>query len=315
MKNSIVCASVVVAAASLLSPAVQAWPLQQAQPAPHAPSAPPAQPAQAAAAQAPALAFPAASPAATISQRVGLTDIEIKYSRPGAKGRAIFGKLIPFGEVWRTGANAATKVSFSTDVTLGGKPVPAGTYALFTIPGQSEWMVILNKVADQSGAFAYDAAQDLLRVTAPVTALPKPVESFTIGFDDVGIGSAALTLSWEKTEVRVPIGTDVVGQMGPKIQAAMAAEGKKPWFQAAMFYYENDLDMAQAVKWMDAAVKEQADPPVWMVYRQGLVLKKAGDKAGALAAAKRSLELAGKAGGELGAEYKRLNEELIAELK
>jgi len=301
MKTNLLRVAVVASAAMLLSSAVQARPVPQAEPAKSAPQA--------------ALTFPAASPAATLSQRVGLTDIDIKYSRPSAKGRAIFGKLVPFGEVWRTGANAATKITLGTDVTLGGKPVPAGSYALFTIPGASEWTIILNKVADQSGAFAYDAGQDLLRVTAPVVALPAPVETFTIGFDDVGIGSAMLTLAWEKTAVRVPIDADVVGQMVPKIQAAMAAEGKRPYFQGAMFYYENDLDMAQAVTWMDAALKEQAEPPVWMVYRQGLVLKKAGDKAGALAAAKRSLEIAEKTGGELGAEYKRLNEELIASLK
>ena len=285
MKNTLLCASVV--AATLLSSALQAQ----------------------------ELAFPAASPAATVSQRVGLTDIGIQYSRPGAKGRVIFGDLVPFGEVWRTGANAATKISFSTDVKLGGQAVPAGTYALFTIPEAKEWTVILNKVADQFGAFSYDASQDLLRVKAPVVALPAPLESFTIGVDELGTHTAMLTLAWEKTAVRVPIEIDLVGQMVPKIKAAMAAEGKKPYLQAAMFYYDNDLDLGQAKQWMEAAIQEQPEPPTWMVYRHGLILKKAGDKAGALASAKWSLELAEKAGGELGAEYKRLNEELIASLK
>jgi hypothetical protein len=285
MKNTLLCASVV--AATLLAPALQAQ----------------------------ELAFPAASPAATVTQRVGLTDVEIQYSRPGAKGRVIFGDLVPFGEVWRTGANAATKISFSTDVKLGGQAVPAGTYSLFTIPEAKEWTVILNKVADQFGAFSYDAAQDLLRVKAPVVALPAPLESFTIGVDELGTHSAMLTLAWEKTAVRVPIEIDLVAQMVPKIKAAMAAEGKKPYLQAAMFYYDNDLDLGQAKQWMEAAIQEQPEPPTWMVYRHGLILKKAGDKAGALASAKWSLELAEKAGGELGAEYKRLNEELIASLK
>jgi len=285
MKNTILCASVV--AATLLAPALQAQ----------------------------ELAFPAASPAATVSQRVGLTDIGIQYSRPGAKGRVIFGDLVPFGEVWRTGANAATKISFSTDVKLGGQAVPAGTYALFTIPEAKEWTVILNKVSDQFGSFSYDASQDLLRVKAPVVTLPALLESFTIGVDELGTHSAMLTLAWEKTAVRVPIEIDLVGQMVPKIKAAMAAEGKKPYLQAAMFYYDNDLDLGQAKQWMEAAIQEQPEPPTWMVYRHGLILKKAGDKAGALASAKWSLELAEKAGGELGAEYKRLNEELIASLK
>jgi hypothetical protein len=291
MKTTLLFAPVVAAAAALFSPALQA--LQDPQ----------------------ALAFPAPSPLATITQRAGLTDISITYSRPSAKGRAIFGGLVPHGELWRTGANAATKISFSTDVTLGGKPVPAGTYALFTIPDAREWTVILNKVAEQSGTYGYDETQDLLRVKAPVTTLPSPLETFTISVDELGTGTAQLTLAWEKTAVRVPIGLDVVGQLVPQIKAAMSADGKKPYLQAAMFYYENDLDMAQATQWIEAAIKEQAEPPVWMVYRKGLILKKAGDKAGALAAAKASLALAEKTGGELGEEYKRLNEELIASLE
>ena len=291
MKNTLLCATVAAAAAALLSPSLQA------QDAP------------------PALSFPAPSPAATVSQRVGLTDIEITYSRPGIKGRVIFGGLVPLGELWRTGANAATKISFSTDVTLGGQAVPAGTYSLFTVPETGEWTVILNKVAEQSGTYDYDEAQDLLRVKAPVVPLSEPVESFTISVDELTGDSAVLTLAWEKTAVRVPIGIDVVGQLVPKIQAAMAGAGKKPYLQAAMFYYENDLDLGQATQWIEAAIKEQPEPPVWMVYRHGLILAKAGDKAGALAAAQRSLALAEKTGGELGAEYKRLNEELIATLK
>ena len=290
MKTTFIRSSVVAVAAALLTPAL----LAQDQPA---------------------LSFPAPSPAATVNQRVGLTDIEIKYSRPSAKGRAIFGGLVPYDKLWRTGANAATKISFSTDVKLGGEAVPAGSYSLFTIPGKSEWTIILNKVPDQSGTSTYDEAQDLLRVKAPVKALSAPVESFTISVDELTIASGILTLAWEKAAVRLPIDTDVVGQLVPKIKAAMAGEGKKPYYQAAMFYYENDLDLAQASQWMEAALKEQAEPPMWMIYRHGLILNKAGDKAGALAAAQRSLALAEKQGGDMGAEYKRLNEELIASLK
>jgi Protein of unknown function (DUF2911) len=290
MNTTFLRSSVVAVAALLLTPAVQAQ-------------------------EQPAITFPAPSPAATVKQRVGVTDIEIIYSRPGAKGRQIFGGLVPLGELWRTGANAATKISFSTDVKLGGQAVPAGTYALFTIPDAKEWTIILSKDAEQSGASEYDQAQDLLRVKVPVVALPAPLESFTIGVDEITASSAQLTLAWEKTAVRVPITIDVVGQLAPKIKAAMAGEGKKPYYQAAMFYYENDIDLAQATQWMEAAIKEQPEPPVWMVYRHGLILKKAGDKAGALAAAQKSLALAEKAGGDMGEEYKRLNEELIASLK
>jgi hypothetical protein len=264
---------------------------------------------------APALTFPQPSPAATITQRVGLTDISINYSRPGAKGRAIFGGLVPYGEVWRTGANAATKISFSTDAKLGGQAVPAGTYALFTIPEKSEWTVILNKNTEQFGTYSYDQGQDLVRVKAPATALTQPVESFTLAIEEITGTGAQLVLSWEKTSVRVPITVDVVGQMVPQIEAAMAGAGKKPYLASAMFYYDNDLDLKLAKQWIDAAIAEQAEPPTWKVYRKGLILKKSGDKAGALAAAEQALALAEKAGGELGAEYTRLNQELIASLK
>ena len=142
-------------------------------------------------APAPKLEFPAASPAATIKQRVGFTDIEINYSRPSMRGRKIFGGLLPYGEVWRTGANSATKITFSTSVKFGGADVPAGTYALFSIPGQNEWTVILNKVPGQWGAYAYDAKNDLVRVKAAPAALTRPFETFAISFNDLASEAAA----------------------------------------------------------------------------------------------------------------------------
>jgi hypothetical protein len=288
MKNHTLCATLVALTASFLAPALHA--------------------------QAPVLEFPAPSPAATTKQKVGLTDVEIVYSRPSAKGRKIFGDLVPYGELWRTGANAATKITFGTDVKFEGTAVPAGSYALFTIPGAAEWTVILNKVAEQSGTSTYDQKNDLLRVKVKPVAMANPVESFRISLEDVHDDSASLTLAWEKTSVTVQIKTDVVAMLVPKIQAAMAAEGKKPYFQAAMFYYEHDLDMKLAAQWMTEACKERPDT-FWMVYRQGLILAKAGDKMAAMDAANRSMELADKIGGATAAEYKRLNEALIAGLK
>jgi hypothetical protein len=260
------------------------------------------------------LEFPAASPATTLKQRVGITDVEIVYSRPAMKGRKIFGGLVPHGEVWRTGANAAPKITFSTDVKWNGQPVPAGTYSLFTIPDAAEWTVILNKVPEQSGTSTYDEKQDLLRVKAKPVMLGTAVENFRIDFDELTAGVGTLSIAWDKTSVPVKIETDLVAMLVPKIQAAMSGEGKKPYYQAAWFYYENGLDLKQAVAWMEEANKERPDT-VWLVHRQALILAKSGDKAGATAAAKRSLELAAKAGGAQGAEYKRLNEELLATLK
>jgi hypothetical protein len=259
--------------------------------------------------------FPQPSPLASIKERVGVTGVSIDYSRPSARERKIFGGLVPYGEVWRTGANAATKITFSTDVKLGGAAVPAGSYALFTIPGQAEWTVILSKVVeDQWGSYAYDKKDDQARIKVKPVAMAEPQETMTISLQDMRAGKANLVIAWEKTKVPIDIDTDVVAKVRPQIEAAMAGSGEKPYFAAAMFYYENDLDMALAKDWIEAAAKQQPDA-VWIVYRKGLILKKAGDKEGAMAAAKQARELASKAQGELGAEYTRLSETLIASLK
>lgn len=260
------------------------------------------------------LEFPQASPGATLKQRVGLTDFEIAYSRPSVKGRKIFGGLVPFGEVWRTGANAATKLTFTTDVGFEGQLVPAGSYALVTIPGEKEWTVILSKVTGEWGAYAYDEKNDQLRVKVKPVALAELVETMTIEFAGLRDDSARLVIAWEKTLVPVKLETDLVESLKEKIKEAMAGEGKKPYFPAAMFYYEHDLDLKQALAWIDEAIKEKPDA-VWMVYRKGLIQAKAGDKKGALASGQAALELAKKAGGSLGAEYTRLSEALIASVK
>ena len=262
----------------------------------------------------PKLEFPQASPPAIVKQRVGLTDIEIEYARPGVKGRKIFGELVPFGEVWRTGANTATKLTFSTDVKFGGQAVPAGAYALVTIPDKAEWTVVLNKVTGGWGAYAYDEKNDLVRVKVKPVALNDMVETMTIGVNEVRDATATLTIDWDKTRVPVHIETDVVATLLPQIKTAMAAEGKKPYLQAAMFYYEHDQDLKQALVWVDEALKETPDAP-WIAYRRGLILEKMGDKKGALAAAQQSLELAEKKGGAVGTEYKRLSSAMIARLK
>jgi hypothetical protein len=262
----------------------------------------------------PTLDFPKASPSSVLKQRFGLTDVDIEYARPSVKGRKIFGALVPFGEVWRTGANTATKITFSTDVKFGGQAVPAGSYALFTIPTATEWTVILSKVTGAWGAYSYDAKDDLLRVKVKPVALADMVESFTIDVGDLRDDTTNLTLSWEKTRVSVKLENNLIATMVPQIEAAMKAQGEKPYFPAAMFFYEHDLDLKRALGWMDAAIKEKPDA-MWMIYRRGLILEKSGDKAGALAAAQQSLEMAKKAGGPQGAEYTHLSEALIARVK
>src|SRR5512145_2197242 len=236
--------------------------------------------------------FPQPSPLASVKERVGVTDVSIEYSRPSVRERKIFGGLVPYGEVWRTGANAATKITFGGDVKVGGAAVPAGSYALFTIPGDSEWTVILSKVVDdQWGSYAYNQKDDQARVKVRPVGMAEPMETMTISLQDMRAGKANLVIAWEKTKVPIEIDTDLVAKIKPQIEAAMAGSGeKKPYFAAAMFYYENNLDMALAKSWIETAAKQQPDA-VWIAYRKGLILKKAGDKDGAMAAAKQALEL------------------------
>ncbi|MGC4081639.1 MAG: DUF2911 domain-containing protein [Vicinamibacterales bacterium] len=265
---------------------------------------------------APKLAFPQASPPATLKQQVGITDIEITYNRPGMKGRKIFGGLVPYGEIWRTGANTATKLTLSTPAKIGGADIPAGTYELFTIPGEKKSTVIVHKNMSQWGSYAYDQKNDVARVTAQATKLPASVETFSIGVNDVRDTSATLNLMWENTRVSVPLAVDTVGMLAPQIEAVMASNAeKKPYFGAAMFYYENNHDLPKALEWMNAALAKSPGQ-MWMVYRKGLILEKMGDKAGAKAAAEQSLALTEKEKpGELREEYTRLNKALLERVK
>jgi hypothetical protein len=264
-------------------------------------------------AQAPKVDFPAASPGCTLKQRVGLTDIEIVYSRPSMKGRKIFSAdgLVPFGQVWRTGANNATKITFSTDVKLNGANVPAGTYALFTIPGENEWTIIINKGAAQWGAFQYDEKVDVVRFKTTPIKLAEHIETFLIEFNDIRDESANLNLIWDDTVVPINLEVEFASKLIPQIEAAMAAEGgNKPYYQAAMFYYDHGQDLQKASKWIDAAIAQR--DAHYMEYLKARILAKLGDKAGAIAASKRSTELAIKA---KDTGYVKLNEDLIASLK
>lgn len=264
-------------------------------------------------AQTPRLDFPAASPGCTLKQRVGLTDFEIVYSRPSAKGRTIFAEngVVPFGKVWRTGANAATKVTFSTPVKLNGTDVAAGSYALYTIPGTDEWTIILNKGVGKSGT-QYDEKEDVVRFKAtPIHLSDTSIETFTIEFNHIRDESAVLNLVWEETVVPMKIELDVTGKLLSQIQSAMSAEGgNKPYFQAANFYYEHGQDLQKAKEWVDEAIKQRE--AYYIVHLKAKILAKLGDKEGATKAANRSIELA-KAAND--GAYVKLNEDLIASLK
>ncbi len=262
--------------------------------------------------------FPAASPACTLKQRVGLTDVEVVYSRPGAKGRTVFGGIVPYGVVWRTGANFATTITFSTPVKLEDHDIPAGTYSLFTIPGTNEWTIIINKNAKQWGSFQYDPKEDLVRFNVtPETVTDNPYETFAIDFNQIRDDSAVLTLVWDKTAVPVRLQVDVVSTLVPQIEAAMAAPGKKSdgfYFQAASFYYDHNLDLDKALQWINAGLADHPQIAFEMLHVKAEILAKQGDKAGAIAAAKESTDLAIKMEGP-GNSFEWMNQKLISSLQ
>lgn len=239
-------------------------------------------------------AFPEASQHATIKQRVGLTDVEIDYSRPNIRGREIFGGLVPYGKVWRTGANAATRIKFSDAVKIGGKDVPAGEYALFTIPNETEWTIILSKNSKLWGAYDYKADTDALRVSVKPVAIDSPVESFTIAFDDLKDDGATIVLKWDKTRVPVELTTNTMEKVTQEIESGL----KNPksldprfYYQAASFYYDHDKDLEQAAKWIDLAIEKQQPARYFMYYKKAQIEAKLGHKAEAKTAAEKSIEL------------------------
>ena len=238
--------------------------------------------------------FPDASQHATVKQRVGLTDVEIEYSRPNVRGRQIFGGLVPYGKVWRTGANASTKITFSDAVKIGGKDVPAGEYAFYTLPTENEWTIILSKDTKGWGAYDYKSDTDALRVMVKPETLPAPVESFTIAFDDLKDDGATIVLKWDKTRVPVELTTNTVEKVNAEIEKAL----KKPdslepgfYYQAASFYYDHDKDLEQAEKWIDKAIKMQKEPRYFLYYKEAQIEAKLGLKDKAKAAAEKSIEL------------------------
>lgn len=266
------------------------------------------------AAQTPPLPLPTTSPRAVVLQQVAATSIEVTYFRPSVRGRPIFGALVPWGQVWRTGANNATQIRFSTPVALNGTPVDSGSYELFTIPGEREWIVMLQRGRAQWGSYRYEAANDAARFTARPVALAAPVENLTIGFADVTTDAATLSVAWDRVSVPIRVTVDVRATVLPALEAALLAEGNRPYFLAAMFYFENDLDLGRAAELMRAAL--DANPGhIGMLYRLALILERHGDQAGARAAAEQSLAGAATAAPELKAEYIRLNTELLARLR
>lgn len=237
--------------------------------------------------------FPAASARAVVKQRVGLTDVEVDYSRPNKNNRNIFGSLVLFDKPWRTGANQPTKIKVSAPVKLGDKEVPAGEYVLYTIPGANAWTVVLSKNLKAQSLADHKPADEAARITAEPMALPLPVETFTIGFDDLRANSATLFLDWDKTRVRVKLTTNDVEKVSKAIDAAVTS-GKPQeagfYYNAASFYLDQNKDLPQAIKWVDQALEK--NPKAYFMYqKKAQILAKMGNKKEAITAAEKSIEI------------------------
>jgi hypothetical protein len=256
------------------------------------------------------LRIPQPSTPQTIKQDFGLSNIELSYSRPNVKGRKIFGELVPFGKVWRTGANQATTLTFGDPVTIGGTTIPAGKYGLLSIPGADEWTIIITHQLDVTNPAAYKPDQDIVRVKAAPQSLPFSLETFTMIFADVTSSTCNLQLLWDNTFVQIPISTDIDTRIMGQIDNAMNKDNH-PYFNAGFYYLENGKDLNKALEWFDKAIAQ--DPTAYFaVYQKARCLAKMGKKQDAIATAKKSIELAKTANN---ADYVALNEKLIASLQ
>lgn len=260
---------------------------------------------------------PAASPAGSVSSVVGLTDVKIDYSRPKMKGRKIFGTeatvLVPYGKIWRTGANNGTRITFSDDVKVEGVAVPKGTYLLLSWPGATEWTIALNKDLGLGGGVDnYDASKDAARFKVKPEKLTEKVEVLTFNIGDIADDSktAKVQLAWENTSVKFTITTDYDAKVMESIAKATKVEPYN-YFVAATYYVDNNKDLNQALDWVNKAA-EGMGSPYFVLYQKARIQKALGDKAGATATANASLADAKK---QNNADYQRMNEDLIKSLK
>lgn len=254
---------------------------------------------------------PAPSPGSKIEQTVGLTEVAVEYSRPAMRGRAIYGDLVPFDKLWRTGANARTKVTFSNDVKVLGHDLKAGSYAIFSIPQKDMWDVIFYTEFEGGGTpKELDENKVAARFMVDVQAMPMDIESFTITIDDVTSTSAVLGILWEKTYVGIKFEVNTDEAVLASINEALSNDPTAAdYYAAATYYLSEDKDIKMAKEWMDKAMSMSEKPAYWQLRQQSLIYAKAGDKEGAIAIAKKSLAGAEEEGN---ADYVKMNKESIA---
>ena len=256
--------------------------------------------------------MPAPSPTQTIIQDFGLGKIELTYSRPGIKGREVFGRnseLVPLGKPWRTGANAPTAIRFTDSVSVGGKSLDTGSYVIYTIPNQAQWDVVLSKGNAYPGSEGFKESDDVLHFKAPVTILKDKIETFTMQFAKVKNESCELHLMWGNTDVMVPITTNIRERIRAQIEAALQSD-KKSYFQAAGFYYDYDKNYPRALENINKAIAENPKA-YFMLLQKARIQKDMGDKAGARESAMKTIELAREAKNP---DYENFGKQLLKQL-
>ena len=257
---------------------------------------------------------PQPSPTCKLSQEVGLIKIDVEYSRPGAKGRKIFGDLVPFGALWRTGANASTKVTFSDDASAGGVKLAKGTYALYTVPGEKEWSIVFYKNTSIWGAPApadFKEEDVAARFNVPVQALHDKLETLTIDFNNLKNDGADLEISWENTKVAIPITVDTDAKVMADIKTTMDGPSANAYWAAGRYYFEEKKDMKQALEWVNKAM-EKGGEKYWMLRVKSQIQAELGMTKEAIATAEKSIE---QAKADNNNDYVRMNEKSIAEWK
>ena len=251
---------------------------------------------------------PAPSPGSTVTQKVGMTEIKIEYSRPSMKGRKIVGgDVVPFGELWRTGANSATKITTTDSITIMGKGLAKGSYVLLTKPGKDSWEIIFNKNPAVS-VFDYKPADDVVKVMVKPMANSMTVESFTMGVANITNNSADIEIAWENTVVRIPFTNDVDGKVMAQIKQKLDGPTQNDYFAMSQYYFETGKDLKESLEFANKAIAK--GERFWMLRHKSLVQAKLGDKKGAIESASRSLALAKEAKNN---DYIRMNEKSIIE--
>lgn len=257
------------------------------------------------------LKTPVPSPLSTIRQDFALSSVELEYSRPNANGRKIFGGLVPYDKIWRTGANAATVLTFSEDVKINGKDLKAGKYSLYSIPGASSWKILFNTDLTIGGNVAnYKKETEALSVDVKPEAFAQYTGSFTINFNDIKASSMEIEILWENTRVPLKVTADIDARIMKSIDAAMANDSR-PYFQAASYYYDNDKDLSKALEWVNKAIS-QNESAFWMYALKAKIQSKSKDFKGAAATASKIVELAGKAQNQ---DYVKIGNDLLNEVK